>query len=161
MEITGYQGGVGVEPIIENGGSEWRLIYNDTASAFSNGIPYALTMTVASGVPYWTVTAPKANAVGARIVVIDNSPLSLATIPAYNWGYVLVSGLSVQAVTSSTIAANDQLTVAADGVAFTAISTGVTVGGAVLDTGCCAIAVVNVTTNVWKVALLKRKAVVT
>jgi hypothetical protein len=155
-ETTGYQGSVGLEPVIENGGSKWRLIYN-ASTALTNGVPYALTMTVASGVPYYTVVAPVTNAVGTKIVIIDNSPLGLATIPATSWGYVLESGLSVEAVTSGSVTANDQLEVLTTAAAFVDQGTN---GGAVIATNTAAIAVVEVSTNKWKVMLLPTTSVI-
>jgi hypothetical protein len=158
--IFNYQGSVGLAATIQEGANKWLLVYNDTASALSNGVPYVLSMQVASGIPYYTPVAPVSNAIGDTVVVIDNSRLGLSTIAAYAWGYVLVSGLTVEAVTTSTIAANDQLKVANGGAAFAAVSTGSTVGGAVLATNTCAIAVVLVDTNKWKVFLLDRIAVI-
>ena len=148
------------------GDSEFYYVLNAKGTTASKGVPYELTIKGAAAtiggvsvvVAQYTPVLPRSGGVAtasARICV------PLADIADGAWGWVQVKGHCPYIVTSSTIAANDQLTVGGSGVSFTALNTGVTMGGAAIAANAFALAQVNVTTNVWTAYLFGRQQVIT
>jgi hypothetical protein len=146
--VPNYPGtNTGNSRIVESDGSVFVKVYNDTGSALARGVVYALTYTVASGIAYADVCAPVADSTrGAIIGVVDNSPLGKDTIADAAYGYLRISGYCPYVVTSGVVAAGAQLEVLATAAAFIDQSTA---SAAVIGLNSAAIAIANVTTNVW------------
>lgn len=156
--IVTYLGNSGIETR-EGDGKTFVKVYNDTGSAVSNGAIKVISLKFVSGQGVIAaVAAPATNDFDVNVIgIVANSPSS--SIANLSYGWVQVYGLygtdTTGATTSGTVAANDRLEVLNAGVAF--IDAG-TDGGAVETPESCAVAVANVTTNVWQVFLLGKRS---
>jgi hypothetical protein len=154
------EGNNGVEWYRDAEGGVYVRIYDDGATAYSNGVVYALTFTSASSVIYADVTAPTAIATASTIVgVINNAPKGLDTIAAYGKGWLQIAGYCPYVNTTGTIAANAQMEVQAD--APTVLQDDTAANGGVQTTpNCVGVAIAEITTNVWSVFLVGKPVVV-
>jgi hypothetical protein len=157
--IANYQGASAVE-VLSDGDKKFVKVYNGTGSALARGVIGRLTFQWVTGVGitarFLTGLATQATS-NAVIAVVCNFPKGKNTIPDGEYGYVQIAGLCDYAITSGTVAGNDQLQGIDSGTSL--IDQG-TDGGAVIDEETCAVAVENVTTNVWQVYLVGRQCVI-
>lgn len=151
-------------------GKVYVKVYNNSGGALTNGaikcvVPMWITALGAILVPI----AVASNATASNIIgIVDNSVENQDNIAIASYGWVQIEGIYGDAVggttmdpvtafgatTTGTIAANDQLKVTNGApTVFTAVSTGATVGGGVQNVLTSAIAVANVSTNLWSVYL--------
>jgi len=146
--VPNYPGtNTGNSRIVESDGSVFVKVYNDTGVALARGVVYSLTHTVASSIAYADVCAPVASTTRSAVIgVVNNAPLGQDTIGIASYGYVQIAGYCPYVVTSGTVAAGAQLEVLATAAAF--IDQGTT-SAAVIGLNSAAIAIANVTTNVW------------
>jgi hypothetical protein len=157
--IANYQGASAVE-VLSDGDKKFVKVLNSTGSALARGtigrlsFEYSATYGLIGRFVTGLATQATSNSV---ICVVCNFPKGKNTIPDGEYGYVQVEGLCDYAITSGTVAANDQLQGIDSGTSL--IDQG-TNGGVVIDEETCAIAVANVTTNVWQVYLLGRQCVI-
>ena len=94
--ISGYQGQVatsyGAAIELQGAGTDlWHSIYAPTA--LTNTVPGILAYNVSSGVvqPIW-LSAAQNTVMRNQVIVVDNSPLGLGTIPAGTWGFAKIRG---------------------------------------------------------------------
>ena len=142
------------------GDNEFYYILNESGGTAGKGIPYVLNMNAAATtiggvsvvVAQYSVQAPATLATSSSIICVP-----VADIANGAWGWVQTKGYVPYAVTTGTVAANDQLEVLNTGVAF--IDQG-TNGGAAIGANSCGIALVLVTTDVWTIYLFGLQVVV-
>lgn len=153
--ISDYQG-KGIE-VVTTGSETFVKIY--TASALSEGVVYQLTFAYDSTIGLYAgvIAAATVATATAVICVVQNFLKGKSGIAAAAWGFVQIAGVCEYCATSGTVAANDQLEVITTGAAL--IDQG-TNGGAAISVNTCAIAISNVTTNVWKVFLLGKQVAI-
>jgi hypothetical protein len=132
-------------------GSERQVyvkIFNTSSStALSNGAIYVLSYYVdatdtSNPIIKGIAVAPSTKAANNVIIVIDNSPKDLTTIPASSYGWAVVAGY-VQALCdggTTDIAVGDQLEILNGGTAFTVETAAVAGASPILDPACAAIA---------------------
>lgn len=142
-------------------GKRYERVYNNSGSAISNG---AIKMIVegwitGKGVVKVPIT-PVTNATVSNVIgIVDNNPTG--SIANAEYGNVLVEGQygsladGYGASTTGTVTANDQLEVLNTGTAFLRSGSGNDGLAKILDES-CAIAVENVTADVWAVHLFGR-----
>lgn len=112
-----YEGGKSLEVLRTADGSIFYKIYNDSASALSNGASYFLSFIPTSTAgAYPTVAACASAAVAQKVVVVNNAQSGKTTIPAYSWGYVQYRGYCPKVLCTANLAAKEFIQ-AADGVA--------------------------------------------
>lgn len=143
--IPNYLNNSAIEYLGENG-EIFVKVWNDTGADIAKGIPKQLVTKWITG--KGALVAPITGATNTAVANIIGIPLEAHVASTY--GLYQIKGLCEYAVTSGTVAANDNLELINAGVAL--IDEG-TDGGAVETVGAVAVAVSNVTTNVWKVFL--------
>lgn len=157
--IANYQG-ASIE-VLSDGDKKFVKVRNDTGSALARGaigklsFEYSATYGIIArfvGGAFATNTGQ-----GERVAVVCNFPKGKNTIPDGEYGYVQIAGQCDYVSTSGTVAANDQLQLIDSGTAM--IDQG-TNGGVVIASDTCAVAIANVTTNVWQVYLLDKYSTV-
>ena len=161
----------GLTPPAVRGGAieEWIQVYNNTASAMPNGVPWNITYLVditAAVSPVSSATnpaifaipiAPATNTTGANLIgVIDNvqevvagSPSTLyAGIPAYNLGWAKTKGVCQAEVDGTAdVAIGDTLKLINAGVAFIESQSASSGATPKLNANDSAISLVTYTTN--------------
>ena len=153
--VSAYQG-KGIE-VVQNGSEVFVKVY--TTSALTDGVVYQLTYIYDStiGIYAQVVGAATIATNNAIVCVVQNALKGRSGIAANSWGFVQVAGVCEYCATSGSVAANDQLEVINGGAAL--IDQGAN-GGAALGSNACALAISNVTTNVWKVFLFGKQVVI-
>jgi hypothetical protein len=143
-------------PVIETAeGGRFIYIYNNTASAISNGAIYEMGTLVDytdtdNPLIYAYPVAPATNDTPTNVVmVIDNNILDQSTIAAYGYGYACIRGVTTALVDGTAdIAYGDQLEVINGGTAFISSGVASTSGASnALIKETCAISLVTYTTN--------------
>lgn len=175
--IANYQGATLASPEIYIGatGEKWKLVYNNTGGALTNGAIKELSYLVDTGTVNTAATTalpmivavPKAPASSeedgeiTEIGVVDNSVVNEATIANGAYGYVKVQGV-VDALcdgTSADLAIGDQLEVLNAGTAFIVAGAASSGASGLILPECVAIALEAYATNsaaLKKVHLLGR-----
>jgi hypothetical protein len=116
MGLGNLQNYVGSQPIrIEDGGNFYKLCYNNSGAAFTNGdLVQVSELNVNPGevadtnTNHPTIITPATTAVTVEIGVVANGILGKATIAAGAWGYVQTEGDAL-ATYGDTIAVDDYL----------------------------------------------------
>lgn len=130
-----YEAGKSLEVLETADGSIFYKIYNDSASALTNGEGYFLSFIPTTTAGYYPTVAAWATttAVRQKVVVVNNAISGKATIPAYSWGYVQYQGYCPKVIMTASIAAkvflqgaNAVSTAVSDGAALTADSFAIT-----------------------------------
>jgi hypothetical protein len=141
---------------LDANGNVFITVYNNSGGTLTQGKPYVIVNQVISGKVEAVAIAPATNTNPVNLI-----GLPVADIPDASYGEVQVEGIfgsvanGVGAITSGTVAANDNLQVINAGVSL--IDEG-TDGGALETVDVCAVAVANVTTNRWVVRLLGKRS---
>lgn len=146
---------------VDAGGKKYVTVYNDTGSTISNGaIKLLVPKWIAGKGVVMVAVALATNTTETNTVgICDNNPAS--GIAAGDYGNFLVEGLygskadGYGVTTSGSVAANDQLEILN---AATALIDAGADGGAALLPEAVAIAVEEVTTNVWAVYLIGKQS---